>query len=779
MPEMSFQRRVQTGTDALDFGVQDLETHVTGLGTIVYASTGFGGGVSSYFMSSSGVVSLVGTALFDLGGLSGQGAEVEVTQGGTTLLVGGISAGRLISYDVSGLGQIGARDVINVAGTGSYTGLAETDAGHILTADTSGTGVLTYTWSGDALQLRNTESDTAASHTSAVVDVKMITLADGAEIMLAASQDERGISSYRMAGFDPVLADTVGPADGVGIMIPTDMTVLAMGQLSFVLVASAPSSGSSGALTVMQIGPDGQLTVTDHLLDNLDMRFGGVQAVDALEVNGRWYVAAGGGDQGISLFSVMPGGVLQHLDTIADSTEMGLGGVTALTLAYGGGDLQIFAASGTEAGLTQLSYDLAEQGQTRQAASGGQTLSGSSGADILAGQGGADLLLGGAGQDTLMDGAGEDTLTGGTGADVFVIAQDGVRDTITDFKVGEDSIDLSFWSFLYSADALDIARIEGGVRITHRGEVLDVMKGTNGGLNPDQVREGIQLGPARVVPVAWDEEEDTSVSSVPSRDPDLLLGTSAADELSGFYGNDTIYGYNGDDLLIGGMDRDEIRGGIGDDTIRGGNDSDTLLGEEGDDYILGGDGEDFIRGGDGQNKLFGQRGNDTLNGGDGYDTLNSGGGADRLLGYDGNDWFRSGNSSDTLYGGKGNDTLFSNSEDDEIYAGAGNDRVFGGGGDDYIVAGSGNDYVKGGVGADTFVFSRGMDRDYMVSYERGTDVLRIDSNLLDGETEGWQVVQNYAYDAGKHVIFDFGGGDEIVFAYAQHIGGFSSDIEIF
>lgn len=75
---------------------------------------------------------------------------------------------------------------------------------------------------------------------------------------------------------------------------------------------------------------------------------------------------------------------------------------------------------------------------------------GGSGNDLLAGSIDADNLSGGAGKDTLIGGLGQDTMTGGSGADIFrftSIAEMGSSsaacDTITDFKRGEDKIDLS------------------------------------------------------------------------------------------------------------------------------------------------------------------------------------------------------------------------------------------------------------------------------------------------------------------------------------------------
>jgi peptidase M10/serralysin-like protein/hemolysin type calcium-binding protein len=70
------------------------------------------------------------------------------------------------------------------------------------------------------------------------------------------------------------------------------------------------------------------------------------------------------------------------------------------------------------------------------------TLTGGGNADYLYGGAGNDTLNGGGGNDVLQGGQGNDTLTGGAGADHFVFHDGDGIDTITDFDVANDVVDL-------------------------------------------------------------------------------------------------------------------------------------------------------------------------------------------------------------------------------------------------------------------------------------------------------------------------------------------------
>ncbi|MGQ9867215.1 MAG: choice-of-anchor I family protein, partial [Pseudanabaenaceae cyanobacterium] len=58
----------------------------------------------------------------------------------------------------------------------------------------------------------------------------------------------------------------------------------------------------------------------------------------------------------------------------------------------------------------------------------------------------------------------------------------------------------------------------------------------------------------------------------------IILGSNAAEGLSGGAGPDTIAGFAGDDTILGGAGNDSIDGGLGNDLLIGGPGADTLLG---------------------------------------------------------------------------------------------------------------------------------------------------------------------------------------------------------
>ncbi|MBU2962996.1 hypothetical protein KO516_19615 [Citreicella sp. C3M06] len=85
---------------------------------------------------------------------------------------------------------------------------------------------------------------------------------------------------------------------------------------------------------------------------------------------------------------------------------------------------------------------------------------GGAGNDSIFGGGGDDTLHGSSGEDMLVGGAGDDLLWGGTGADRFVFSSGSGSDTIRDFSIHEDTIEI------YGTPLSEISEIPGELGVT-------------------------------------------------------------------------------------------------------------------------------------------------------------------------------------------------------------------------------------------------------------------------------------------------------------------------
>lgn len=638
----------------------------------------------------------------------------------------------------------------------------------------------------------------------------LIGLSVGAQTYLfAASTSEDRVFSYQMNTNGTLeQASSLGAAEGLGLNAPTALEQVTLNGQTFLLVAA---SGSS-SISVLQISPDGGMTATDHVVDDRTSRFQNVTSIETVEVDGRVYVLAGGADDGMSLFTLLPDGRLLHLDAVADQVGFSLQNVSTVTAAAHDGQLQIFAGSATEAGLTQFTVDLGDIGDHVQASANGGNLFGTSGNDILQDGIGNDNLRGDAGDDILMAGQGADRLYGGAGRDIFVLSADGIGDQIRDFESGLDRIDLSGWPMLRGLEQLQISSLNNGGSIRFGAENLRLYSADGQAMTPFEIQAAV-----------LDNFLHFSVEFLTA--PMILTGTNGNDILRGRSGDDVLQGKAGADQLIGGdgidtasyaddvhglrIDlRDPVRNnGIaaGDtydsiENLIGGRDRDRLYGTDGANQIDGGRDIDFLSGRAGDDTLIGGNGNDTLVGGNGADLLIGGAHRDSasyinsktgvladLLFSENNTGEASGDIYrviEDLVGGNHNDILYGDGRDNRLTGHGGSDRLYGRGGDDYLIGGAQHDVLHGGPGddllrgqghGDTFIFTKGHDRILDFKQEQGDMIALRAASLWSGTLSVQEVIETYARIENGVVMFDFG-ENSLTLDHITTLDGLANDL---
>lgn len=557
--------------------------------------------------------------------------------------------------------------------------------------------------------------------------------------------------------------------NGLGMDQPNHLDSVTVNGVTYVIITGSQSS----SLTMMRLTYEGALQPVDHIVDERSTRFAGATALETVMMDGRAYVFVGGGDDGISVFTVLPGGKLLHVATLADTDDRSLADVSAISATVIDGKIAVFVSSRTERGITQFVFEPGTIGLTRVVSAGQQI--GTDGSDMMMASAGTTEVIGGAGDDILVSGSAPVRMTGGDGADTFVVTEVNGRIHITDFEPGVDKLDLSLLGMIRNIGQLRFEPQAFGIKIFYGNSVIFLMTKDNTMLQAN----------------AFDNSLFPVTHYAAANMRTMIYGTSRNDTLTAGRNGSTILGYAGNDVLVGGVGADILNGGPGNDTLRGGDGDDKLYGLDGNDLLLGGNGNDTLSGGAGNDTLYGNAGNDSLLGYAGNDVLYGGDGDDRLIdtlgnntlwGGTGNDFLQNGNSAGRLYGQSGNDTLISGAGNDYLSGGDGNDRMtagagadtlLGGAGNDYMSGDAGNDYMDGGAGNDSMFGGDGFD--YMLGGDGNDSMYGGDGHDTVSGGNGDDLVSG---GAGNDVLYGGNGNDRIYGDNGHDVlyGGFGNDM---
>ncbi|MEO0773302.1 MAG: hypothetical protein AAFZ04_08985 [Pseudomonadota bacterium] len=531
----------------LDYDLRDLEIGVVGGNTVLYGTTGQAGGLVAYSISETGGLLQALDFQFFTGATetgSGGFAELAEINGQMQLLFGGDTSDGVFSFGVGNNGIL-TQLTNGLSLSGPVDRLTD-----VVSTTINGDSVL---YVADADLGRITVYSQTGTSSYASIDIETVGHGDmelalgqagGSQYLISTDLEANHVAAYRIDGQGRLTQTyTMGATDGLGVAAPTAVDVIEAHGQTWVILGAA----GSGSLSVMQLNSAGQLIPTDHVLDTLDTRFDDVTALKTISADGWTFVIAGGADDGMSLFTLTPSGKLIHLDTIIHDTGLGLENITALEAVVSGNQIQVFATSGTSAGVNQFSVSLSDLGNV---ISGTGALSGTSDDDLLVASGGTTLL------------------NGGNGADIFVVEYFDQTVRIEDFSAGEDQLDLSAFPMLYDPSRLTVTSTPNGITLSYGVATIEIVSDDGLPLTLEDLwPSGFDW--ANHLPIFVDLPDTDGANVIDgSNGNDMLVGTSGEDAIWGGRGSDTVDAGSGDDLLNGGQGNDMLDGCSGMDTVQ-------------------------------------------------------------------------------------------------------------------------------------------------------------------------------------------------------------------
>ena len=818
-----------SGHGVFSSGITDLDVEIVGGQARLYAVTRAGGGISAYSLTAGVPVLVSQQALTTAGYLTEPRIEVLQTGGARFVLPVGMTNALNNSYALTATGAISAKmgfaalpdlglAVAHLAGSVGYLYGAAAKSGQLQ--------VYRLNVDGAVQAVADVARGPAEPALTALAVIPGVQGSGGpGDFLLAASEADPALTSYRINA-DGTLSRlaSLGTECGLGFF---GISALAQATIAGVTYVIAAGAGSS-SLSVLRLERDGALVPVDHVIDGLGTRFALTTVLEVVTFGDRIFVVAAGGDDGISLLTLLPDGRLVLLASLEDSLTTALDNVSAVAVMAESDRLRIFVASGVNAGITEIVVTLGQPGPTRIGGAG--VVSGTSDSDLLVAGSATTELSGGNGDDILVSAGFAPRMRGGNGADIFVLSPVAGSVQLLDFQPGLDRLDLTSFPMLRSLGQLGFTSTVTGASLTFGNTVIVIITANGAPLSLSQLTDDDVLGLSRFSPGPMvrvlngsASGEQISLGAVAGQ----IYGLDGDDTLIGSEGEDQLHGDDGFDSLTGGGGQDEVFGGIGNDTAMAGAGEDTVWGNFGFDTVYGGDGNDviwgegqadFLHGDAGDDRIDGAQGFDVVSGGSGNDTLDGGSDEDWMFGGPDNDILRGGDGADFLYGGvgfdsifggngndrligegqadllqgeAGNDTLYGDQGFDVVSGGQGNDLIhggtdedwmFGGIDNDQVFGGDGNDFLFGGLGLDTIWGGSGNDQ---LNGEGSNDALHGDAgrdtlfggsgdDVLQGGAEADVFV--FADGTGHDVVQDFGlsvGGERIDLQAVVAIGDFN------
>jgi len=178
-------------------------------------------------------------------------------------------------------------------------------------------------------------------------------VADGNTYLVAAGAGDNGLSVFRV-GTNGSLTPVANVADS-GSLNLSGVSRVASAVVSGSAFVFAAGTNDDG-ISVFRVRGDGSLVAAFDLADTGVFELDGVKGLTTAVVNGTTYLfAAGGVDDGVSVFSVSNAGVLIHASSTTDAGALELDGASDVATAVVGGVTYLFVSGSVDNGVSVFS----------------------------------------------------------------------------------------------------------------------------------------------------------------------------------------------------------------------------------------------------------------------------------------------------------------------------------------------------------------------------------------------------------------------------------------
>ena len=283
--------------------------------------------------------------------------------------------------------------------------------------------------------------------------------------------------------------------DGDGSLVEADGTTRDAGDISFDQGANSLNSIPNSIMSYNEATGSNPATAADRGFASTPLAFD-IAALQAMY----GAIKNNDGDTVYTLVDDGPGTSYRCIwdtsgtDTIqyngSNTTTIDLRAATLRNEVGGGGFLS--QVNGVKGGFT-IAADYTDFDKNGNLAVLIENAVGGSGADTIRGNEIANRLEGRAGRDTLIGGGGNDTLIGGTEADTLVFGDGWGNDTVTDFEVAGDVLDLRGIAGLTSLALLNLTNTADGEKLEFAGNSIVL-----NGITIGQLKAGNYLFNAKV-----------------------------------------------------------------------------------------------------------------------------------------------------------------------------------------------------------------------------------------------------------------------------------------